>query len=174
MTVDYRGISHRAELDTLELVAAAAPIYHQIVSNLRALFRAEEVPALPSFALQKAISTTIRDHERDYWTGTVYSTNRRVWEHDPDFKEYLRSEEEATGYKLTLTGIFAIADGIYRTMVMGLAGSLGFAVMISLLVFMYLNCSSHKLISKYPSIWFFGFTVFKRIIMYPPRPKFKK
>ncbi|MDH3402894.1 MAG: AMP nucleosidase [Acidobacteriota bacterium] len=50
----------------------------------------EEVPALPAFALQKAISTTIRDHERDYWTGTVYSTNRRVWEHDVRFKKYLR------------------------------------------------------------------------------------
>jgi AMP nucleosidase len=49
-----------------------------------------EVPALPSFALQKAISTTIRDHARDYWTGTVYTTNRRVWEHDDDFKTYLR------------------------------------------------------------------------------------
>jgi len=49
----------------------------------------EEVPALPAFSLQKAISTTIRDHGRDYWTGTVYTTNRRVWEHDDDFKEYL-------------------------------------------------------------------------------------
>lgn len=49
-----------------------------------------EVPALPAFALQKAISTTIRDYDRDYWTGTVYSTNRRVWEHDEEFKEYLR------------------------------------------------------------------------------------
>ncbi len=49
-----------------------------------------EVPALPSFALQKAISTTIRDNKRDYWTGTVYTTNRRVWEHDDAFKEYLR------------------------------------------------------------------------------------
>lgn len=49
-----------------------------------------EVPALPAFALQKAISTTIRDYERDYWTGTVYTTNRRVWEHDNEFKEYLR------------------------------------------------------------------------------------
>ena len=49
-----------------------------------------EVPALPSFALQKAISTTIRDHKQDYWTGTVYTTNRRVWEWDTDFKEYLR------------------------------------------------------------------------------------
>ncbi|HEY0054736.1 MAG TPA: AMP nucleosidase [Pedobacter sp.] len=49
-----------------------------------------EVPALPSFALQKAISTTIRDLSRDYWTGTVYTTNRRVWEHDKDFKKYLK------------------------------------------------------------------------------------
>lgn len=49
-----------------------------------------EVPALPAFALQKAISTTIRDHSKDYWTGTVYTTNRRVWEHDEEFKEYLR------------------------------------------------------------------------------------
>jgi AMP nucleosidase len=50
-----------------------------------------EVPALPAFALQKAISTTIRDHEVDYWTGTVYTTNRRVWEHDEEFKNYLQS-----------------------------------------------------------------------------------
>ena len=49
-----------------------------------------EVPALPAFALQKAISTTIREHKRDYWTGTVYTTNRRVWEHDDAFKSYLR------------------------------------------------------------------------------------
>lgn len=49
-----------------------------------------EVPALPAFALQKAISTTIRDHKCDYWTGTCYTTNRRVWEHDEEFKEYLR------------------------------------------------------------------------------------
>lgn len=49
-----------------------------------------EVPALPAFALQKAISTTIRDNELDYWTGTVYTTNRRVWEHDEDFKTYLQ------------------------------------------------------------------------------------
>lgn len=49
-----------------------------------------EVPSLPSFALQKAISTTIRDYNQDYWTGTCYTTNRRVWEWDEDFKAYLR------------------------------------------------------------------------------------
>src|ERR1700716_2557584 len=48
-----------------------------------------EVPALPAFSLQKAISTTIRNHDRDYWTGTIYTTNRRVWEHDDAFKKYL-------------------------------------------------------------------------------------
>ncbi|WP_257658911.1 AMP nucleosidase [Parapedobacter lycopersici] len=51
----------------------------------------QEVPALPAFALQKAISTTIRDYSLDYWTGTVYTTNRRVWEHDKAFKKYLKS-----------------------------------------------------------------------------------
>lgn len=49
-----------------------------------------EVPSLPAFSLQKAVSTTIRDNDLDYWTGTVYTTNRRVWEHDEDFKEYLK------------------------------------------------------------------------------------
>jgi AMP nucleosidase len=49
-----------------------------------------EVPAMPAFELQKAISTTIRQYEVDYWTGTVYTTNRRVWEHDTEFKEYLQ------------------------------------------------------------------------------------
>jgi len=50
-----------------------------------------EVPALPAFTLQRAISTSIREFEMDYWTGTVYTTNRRVWEHDKEFKEYLRT-----------------------------------------------------------------------------------
>jgi AMP nucleosidase len=50
-----------------------------------------EVPALPAFSLQKAISYTIRLNNLDYWTGTVYTTNRRVWEHDEKFKDYLRT-----------------------------------------------------------------------------------
>jgi AMP nucleosidase len=49
-----------------------------------------EVPALPAFQLQRAVSTMIRDLGHDYWTGTVYTTNRRVWEHDEAFKDYLR------------------------------------------------------------------------------------
>jgi AMP nucleosidase len=49
-----------------------------------------EVPALPAFNLQRAVSHVIRTKGRDYWTGTVFSTNRRVWEHDNKFKKYLR------------------------------------------------------------------------------------
>ena len=40
--------------------------------------------------LQRAVSSAIRDYARDYWTGTVYTTNRRIWEHDEEFKEYLK------------------------------------------------------------------------------------
>lgn len=49
----------------------------------------EEVPALPAFKLQSAISASINKHQREYWTGTVYTTNRRVWEYDDRFKKYL-------------------------------------------------------------------------------------
>jgi AMP nucleosidase len=49
-----------------------------------------QVPALPAFQLQRAVSTMIRDLGHDYWTGTVYTTNRRVWEHDEQFKDLLR------------------------------------------------------------------------------------
>ena len=79
------GIKHRAELGDLILPIAA--IRGEGTSND---YFPPEVPALPAFALQKAISTTIREHKRDYWTGTIYTTNRRVWEHDADFKKYLK------------------------------------------------------------------------------------
>jgi len=49
-----------------------------------------EVPSLPAFSLLRALSSNIRDFNRDYWTGTVYTTNRRVWEYDDVFKDYLR------------------------------------------------------------------------------------
>ncbi len=66
-----------------------------------------EVPALPAFALQKAISTTIRDKSFDYWTGTVYTTNRRVWEHDDVFKQYLR-EIRAMAIDMETATIFSV------------------------------------------------------------------
>ena len=49
-----------------------------------------EIPALPAFMLQRAVSSSIRDFGRDYWTGTVFTTNKRVWEYDDRLKKYLQ------------------------------------------------------------------------------------
>ena len=47
------------------------------------------VPALPSFKLHKFVSGKILEHGCDYRTGVVYTTNRRVWEHDSRFRQRL-------------------------------------------------------------------------------------
>lgn len=70
-----------------------------------------EVPALPAFALQKAVSTTIRDYAVDYWTGTVYSTNRRVWEHDEKFKNYL---QDVRAYAVDMETATIFTVGFYN------------------------------------------------------------
>lgn len=70
-----------------------------------------EVPALPAFALQKAISTTIREYGVDYWTGTVYTTNRRVWEHDADFKNYL---QKIRAYAIDMETATIFSVGFYN------------------------------------------------------------
>jgi AMP nucleosidase len=50
-----------------------------------------EVPALPSFKLHKFVSEKIVERGFEYRTGVVYTTNRRLWEHDQAFLERLRS-----------------------------------------------------------------------------------
>lgn len=64
-----------------------------------------ELPALPSFMIHRAVSHVIRDMELDYWSGTVYTTNRRVWEHDEEFKERLR-ELRAMGIDMETATLF--------------------------------------------------------------------
>jgi len=66
-----------------------------------------EVPALPAFMLQRAVSTTIRDYGRDYWTGTVLTTNKRVWEYDERFKKYLR-KTRAMAIDMETATIFSV------------------------------------------------------------------
>jgi AMP nucleosidase len=66
-----------------------------------------EIPALPSFRLQKSVSAAIVKHGLDYWTGTVYTTNRRVWEHDEAFKKYLRTIR-ASGIDMESATIFIV------------------------------------------------------------------
>lgn len=49
-----------------------------------------EVPALPSFKLHKFVSDKILRRKLEYRTGVIYTTNRRLWEWDNEFKKYLR------------------------------------------------------------------------------------
>ncbi len=66
-----------------------------------------EVPALPAFSLQRAVSSNIRDHGKDYWTGTVFTTNRRVWEHDNVFKKYLK-KTRSTAIDMETATVFTV------------------------------------------------------------------
>lgn len=79
------GISEKTQLG--DLVLPLAGIRGEGTSND---YYPPEVPALPAFMLQRAVSTAVRNAGHDYWTGTVFTTNRRIWEHDDKFKEYLR------------------------------------------------------------------------------------
>ncbi|MGI9516188.1 MAG: AMP nucleosidase [Pirellulaceae bacterium] len=50
-----------------------------------------DVPALPSFKLHKFVSDRIVERQLEYRTGVVYTTNRRMWEHDEEFRQRLKS-----------------------------------------------------------------------------------
>jgi len=65
----------------------------------------EVVPALPAFQLQRAVSHIIKRYEQEYFTGTIYTTNRRVWEHDEDFKKKLH-DMRATAIDMETATIF--------------------------------------------------------------------
>jgi len=66
-----------------------------------------EIPALPAFSLQRAVSTSIRENQKDYWTGVVYTTNRRVWEHDERLKKYLK-KSRAIAVDMETATIFTV------------------------------------------------------------------
>lgn len=66
-----------------------------------------EVPALPSFRLQRAVSSIIKNKNLDYWTGVIYTTNRRVWEHDKNFKKKLRTAR-AIGIDMETATLFVV------------------------------------------------------------------
>ncbi len=95
------GISNKTQLG--DYILPLAGIRGEGTSND---YFPPEVPALPAFMLQRAISTTLRDNKEDYWSGTVYTTNRRVWEHDEKFKEYLRSTR-AMGVDMETATLFS-------------------------------------------------------------------
>lgn len=79
------GLKHSTEIGHFILPIAA--IRGEGTSND---YLPPEVPALPSFKLHKFVSEVIISHKLDYRTGVIYTTNRRLWEHDNNFKKYLR------------------------------------------------------------------------------------
>lgn len=68
----------------------------------------KEVPALPSFAMQRSISHVLKQNARDYYDGVVYSTNIRVWEHDSNFRQMLK-EVNASVIDMETATMFIVA-----------------------------------------------------------------
>lgn len=46
LEMEHAGLTHSASIESLSLIAAAAPYYQTIVSKVRALYRADEIPAV--------------------------------------------------------------------------------------------------------------------------------
>ncbi|MGB7451992.1 MAG: AMP nucleosidase [Lysobacterales bacterium] len=67
-----------------------------------------EVPALPSFKLHKFVSDKILQHGVDYRTGVIYTTNRRVWEHDAAFHKKLK-DMTCIGIDMETATLFIVA-----------------------------------------------------------------
>tara|TARA_B100000795_G_scaffold268985_1_gene257108 strand:- start:442 stop:1215 length:774 start_codon:yes stop_codon:yes gene_type:complete len=66
-----------------------------------------EVPALPSFKLHKFVSDIIIEKESSYRTGVIFTTNRRVWEHDKQFKKRLKLTT-AIGVDMETATVFTV------------------------------------------------------------------
>jgi AMP nucleosidase len=79
------GLKHSTELGHFILPTAA--IRGEGTSND---YMPPEVPALPSFKLHKFVSDKVIKRNLEYRTGVVYTSNRRLWEWDEEFKDYLR------------------------------------------------------------------------------------
>ena len=75
-----------------------------------------EIPALPAFNLLRAASACIRDFGHDYWTGTIYTTNRRVWEHDEAFRNKLK---QSKAYSVDMETATLFSAGFYNSIPTG-------------------------------------------------------
>lgn len=65
------------------------------------------VPSIPSLALERAVSHVVKAYEQDYFSGVIYTTNRRMWEHDKEFKQKLISMK-ASGIDMETATIFTV------------------------------------------------------------------
>lgn len=96
-----------------DLILPIAAIRHEGTSDN---YFPPEVPALPAFNLQRAASEIVQRAGCDYWTGSVVTTNRRVWEFDESFKDYLRLVR-AIGVDMECATLFTV--GFYNGIPIG-------------------------------------------------------
>lgn len=75
-----------------------------------------EVPALPSFKLHKFVSQKVAERNLDYRTGVIYTTNRRLWEHDYEFQQKLQ-RLTCIGIDMETATVFIV--GHYNTIARG-------------------------------------------------------
>ncbi|MCH7763312.1 MAG: AMP nucleosidase [Candidatus Marinimicrobia bacterium] len=104
------GLKHSTEIGHFILPSAA--IRGEGTGND---YLPKEVPALPSFKIHKYVSEKLYEKELEYRTGVIYTTNRRVWEFDEDFKKYLR-KVRVIGIDMETATLFIVgfANGIER------------------------------------------------------------
>ena len=75
-----------------------------------------DVPALPSFKLHKFVSNHLVERGHEYRTGVVYTTNRRLWEHDDAFRQKM-IEMSSIAVEMETATIFIV--GHYNTISRG-------------------------------------------------------
>ncbi len=104
------GLKHSTEIGHFILPSAA--IRGEGTGND---YLPREVPALPSFKIHKYVSEKLYEKKLEYRTGVIYTTNRRVWEFDEDFKKYLR-KVRVIGIDMETATMFIVgfANGIDR------------------------------------------------------------
>ncbi len=68
-------------------------------------FLPKQVPALPTFKVQKFVSQILVENGCDYRTGTIHSTDYRFWEFDERFKEKL-IEERVLAVEMETAALF--------------------------------------------------------------------
>jgi AMP nucleosidase len=68
-------------------------------------FLPHQVPALPTFKVQKFVSQILVEHKLDYRTGTIHSTDFRFWEFDEKFKSNL-IEERVLAVEMETAALF--------------------------------------------------------------------
>lgn len=68
-------------------------------------FLPPQVPALPTFKVQKFVSQLLVEHGLEYRTGTIHSTDFRFWEFDEKFKTNL-VEERVLAVEMETAALF--------------------------------------------------------------------